>query len=482
MLAHGAAAPHQIGPHGPPSQNQNNFNPTYHPKSDMFGVFVGDLASHVHEDDLKVLFSTIGPVTSCKVIRDPVTQRSKKYGFVHFSTEEHRQRAIEELHNATLKGQVINVRTQHYKETDRCLMKPGTKPTDVYIGNIPKGLTKQDLQKEVQLWGIPEVKECRIHNNESGSFCFLTFPTEVEAKTALNILNDQINPRFLAGRSLLIQGSGGSSSSMLNARFLQNPHVATTQEEQAILYSLEMLKTLLGGEGCPLSDNQLALLEKSQRTLYVRNLQPGATEMALRERFQPYGRIKSVVIVTDKETQVPVGYGFVEFFSAQNCNQASLLEDHCSVSRPPKEIHAMLTALGLTDSNGRFSQQLVGHFQPAQQAYFQDPKTGQLFLGDAQHASHYVSQGYVQVQFQQQAPQQQYQQPNAAQQQQNPYQGYQQPGYQQQGAPQQQHPGYQPQAYGGGYQGGGRGRGGGAPPGRGGAQQGGGRTSRFSPY
>jgi len=292
---------------------------------------------------------------------------------------------------------------------------------------------------------------------------------------------------IIEGRSLLIQGSSNNSSSMMNARFLQNPHVATTQEEQAILYSLEMLKTLLGGEGCPLTDNQLALLEKSQRTLYVRNLQQGATEMSLRERFQPYGRIKSVVIVTDKETQVPVGYGFVEFFNAMHCQRASALEDHCSVSRPPKEIHAMLTALGLTDSNGRFSQQLVGHFQPPQQAYFQDPKTGQLFIGDANHASHYVSQGYVQVQFAQQQPQQQqqqqYQQPQGGMPQQNPYAGYhQQPPQQQpygaQQQPQQQQPQQQQQQqqFGGrgGY--GARGRGGGPP------QGGRGGGTRFSPY
>jgi len=472
MLAHGGGP---IGPHRPPQGNPS-YNPGgAPPPKNSYGVFVGDLASHVNEEDLKTLFATIGPVASCKVIRDPVTQRSKKYGFVHFSSEEHRQRAIEELHNANLKGQTINVRTQHYKETDRCLMKPGTKPTDVYIGNIPKGLVKADLQREVSLWGIPDVKECRIHHNESGSFCFLTFPTEIEAKTALNILNDQLNPRFLAGRSLLIQGSSHNTSQM-NARFLQNPSIATSHEEQAILYSLEMLKTLLGGEGCPLTDNQLALLEKSQRTLYVRNLQPGSTEMALRERFQGFGRIKSVVIVTDKETQVPVGYGFVEFFSADNCSKASTIEDHCSVSRPPKEIHAMLTALGLTDSNGRLSQSIISSFQPPQQppqqAYFQDPKTGQLFLGDAAHAAHYVSQGYVQVQLQQQ--------PQQMAPQQNPYQQYQQGGappqqnpYQQYGHQQQPPGGYQPQQQPpGGY---------GAP--HGGAPGGGANhAQRFSPY
>jgi len=433
-----ASTPHQIGPHpgphgqqnfsGPPHDQQNGGNRHNNQnrqnyqnnQPEMFGVFVGDLASHVHEDDLKQLFSTIGPVVNCKVIRDPFTQRSKKYGFVHFPSEELRQKAIDELHNSSLKGQVINVRTQHYKETDRCILKPGTKPTDVYIGNIPRGLTKSDLQKEVALWGIPEVKEVRIHHrdNESGSFCFLTFPSEVEAKTALNVLNDQINPRFLAGRSLLIQGQGAISNSLLNARFLQNPHVAQTPEEQQIAYSLEMLKTLLGGDGCPLSDNQLALLEKSQRTLYVRNLHPGATEKTLRDRFKLFGALKSVVIVTDRDTQVPVGYGFVEFFNASDCSQAAVLEDSCSVSRPPKEIHAILTALGLTDSSGRLFTQFTTSPMPQQQAYFQDPKTGQLFLGDSAHAAHYISQGYVQVQLQQSTAQPGAQSQNYGQQQQ----------------------------------------------------------------
>jgi RNA recognition motif-containing protein len=85
---------------------------------DMYGVFVGDLTDEVDEKDLHDFFSQVGNVVKCKIIRNPQTGLSKRYGFVHFRSEELRQKAILELNNCLFRGQPIMVRTQHYKESD----------------------------------------------------------------------------------------------------------------------------------------------------------------------------------------------------------------------------------------------------------------------------------------------------------------------------------------------------------------------------
>jgi len=420
-----------------------------------FGVFVGDLDLEVNENDLMQFFSQIGPVVKAKVIRNHSTNISKRYGFVHFPQEDMKERAISEMNGQVLKGQIINVRTQHYKETDRCLIKPGTKGTDIYIGNIPKGMTKQELYAEAQKWGLPAISDVRIFKNDSGQFCFITFGTEADVKASMDILKDESANRNLGGRALLVQGQTGNSSitSVLNSEILRTSS-NLLNEEGRIQQTIAAMKQLLGGDMCPLNDRQLSLLEKSQRTLYVRNLNPKTTEAALHERFSKYGNLRKVIIVSDKDTKVPMGYGFVEFNESQACSNAALQDDSLmdgqaltlQVSRPPKEIHAIISAAGLCDENGSLLPQFNPHHQiPAQQTYFQCPKTGQLFIGDAQHAAHYISQGYIHVamqQQQQQQPQMQTQQP-----QQQHHQQQQQPLHQQNQMRQQQQQQPQSQSY-----------------------------------
>lgn len=431
---------HQQSPQRPPPrqqhQPQNNAGPPPNGNSNgqnIFGVFVGDLPPEADETDLELLFSQIGPVVKCKVIRDAETSRSKRYGFVHYANDDLRQRAIAEIHGQAIKGQTINVRTQHYKETDRCLVKPGTKPTDIYIGNIPRGLTKFQIREEVGKWGIPQVKDVRSFKNDSGAYCFITFETEAEVTTTMSLLKDEFQPRSLAGRSLLIQGSNGSITSALNQNILRNSFAGNAEQQQQ-QQNLENLRQLLGGGTCPLDNRQLGLLEKSQRTLYIRNIPPKSTESALNEKFSKYGVLKKVIIVpATKEKQ---GYAFVEFMNASDCAQAAL-QDDCQlhdmeitiqVSRPPKEVHQIISTRGFTDSNGN----LLPQFTPQSTStismlmnptsYFQDPNTGQLFMGETQHAAHYIASGYIQVQpgAMYSDPTQQQAQPQQQQQQQQP--------------------------------------------------------------
>jgi len=377
---------------------------------DMYGVFVGDLTDEVDEKDLHDFFSQVGNVVKCKIIRNPQTGLSKRYGFVHFRSEELRQKAILELNNCLFRGQPIMVRTQHYKETDKCLVKPGTRPTDVYIGNIPRNLSKQDVLEEVSKWDIPKVKDIRTFRNESGCYCFLCFATEKDAQMSLTLLKDENNPRYLGGRSLLIQGSTSSVRNDLSSE-AQMQLMSETVEDRQIKQQVDNMKSALGGPCCPLSERQLVLLEKSQRTLYVRNLHPNTTEKALHDKFSNYGTIRKVIIVTDRETKVPMGYGFIEFVTAEACTQASAQNDcqldgqqlTLQISRPPRDIHAIITAAGLTDINGTLLLQY--RCPPPQQTYYQHPKTGQLFVGALEHAPQYLQQGYVLVQPQMSVPQ-----------------------------------------------------------------------------
>ena len=56
--------------------------------------------------------------------------------------------------------------------------------------------------------------------------------------------------------------------------------------------------------------------------LYVGNLPYSTTEDSLREIFAPFGGVKSVQIIRDRETNLSKGFGFVEMESqdvANNC-------------------------------------------------------------------------------------------------------------------------------------------------------------------
>jgi RNA recognition motif-containing protein len=52
------------------------------------------------------------------------------------------------------------------------------------------------------------------------------------------------------------------------------------------------------------------------KTLYIGNLSYDATEDELRQHFAQHGEVKSVKIVTDRDTGRPRGFGFVEMENA----------------------------------------------------------------------------------------------------------------------------------------------------------------------
>uniref|UniRef100_A0A3B0MXK8 RNA recognition motif. (A.k.a. RRM, RBD, or RNP domain)/RNA recognition motif (A.k.a. RRM, RBD, or RNP domain), putative n=1 Tax=Theileria annulata TaxID=5874 RepID=A0A3B0MXK8_THEAN len=82
-------------------------------------VFVGRLPPTATEDDLYNIFMNISPVkgkqsnefkfSAVRIVRDPVTMKSKGFGFVEFDNRPAVTEAIKELNNKQFKGYTLNV-------------------------------------------------------------------------------------------------------------------------------------------------------------------------------------------------------------------------------------------------------------------------------------------------------------------------------------------------------------------------------------
>ena len=72
-------------------------------------LYVSNLSFAVEDQDLKSLFDAYGTVTSCKVIKDRDTGRSRGFGFVEMSNKEEALKAINELNNSEFEGKNISV-------------------------------------------------------------------------------------------------------------------------------------------------------------------------------------------------------------------------------------------------------------------------------------------------------------------------------------------------------------------------------------
>jgi len=322
------------------------------------GVFVGDLHDSVTEAELKREFSKCGVVIDCRVIRDE-KGRSKKFGFINFKSDTGRINALHSMNGAFICGSQVNVRDKRYKDSDKIVIKHGARPSDLYCGNLPSGSPPEEIKRELQaFFSIYNVLDVRVMKK---GYCFISFPCPGDALIAMEAIRSQTN-MMLMGKIVIVQASrdayGGSSS--------HQAHKGLTVE-------------------------QLEIIEKAKRTLYVGNLPTlDFDEQKLNKVFQKLVDVKQSMIVRDEKTGQSMGYGFVELPSSDLAESvvqrvSELVVDGiqltAQISTPPKELQALLV------------QQQPRVSQPQ---YFQDPATGQYYVLSSQLNNNQLS-GYPPV-------------------------------------------------------------------------------------
>jgi RNA recognition motif-containing protein len=72
-------------------------------------IFIAGLSYNVNDDDLLDLFQEYGSVSSAKVVKDRITNKSKGYGFVEMEDNAEAKKAIEELNGAEYDERTISV-------------------------------------------------------------------------------------------------------------------------------------------------------------------------------------------------------------------------------------------------------------------------------------------------------------------------------------------------------------------------------------
>lgn len=72
-------------------------------------LYVGNLPYSVDENSLQDSFASCGTVTSCRVVTDRDTGRSKGFGFVEMSSDEEANSAIDKMNGYELDGRSLRV-------------------------------------------------------------------------------------------------------------------------------------------------------------------------------------------------------------------------------------------------------------------------------------------------------------------------------------------------------------------------------------
>ncbi|KAI8145660.1 hypothetical protein BJV82DRAFT_711232 [Fennellomyces sp. T-0311] len=177
-----------------------------------FHIFVGDLSPEVTDDVLANAFSPFRTLSEARVMWDQSTGKSRGFGFVAFRERADAEQAIATMNGEWLGSRAIRCNWANQKNTGSggaaasaaataAAATPASTPylisqnmtyeqifaqtspyhTTVYIGNLPHGITQQDIAPYFQQYGY--VSDIRLQSERG--FAFVKMDTHANASSAI---------------------------------------------------------------------------------------------------------------------------------------------------------------------------------------------------------------------------------------------------------------------------------------------------------
>ena len=323
-------------------------------------LIINYLPQTMSEEEVKCLFSSIGPVQSCKLIKDKLAQISLGYAFVNFHTVEDATRAIDTLNGLPMQNKIIKVSYARPSSTS-------IKNANLYVAYLPKSYNQSDLENLFRPFGtIITSKILAEPSGVSRGVGFVRFDQHAEAETAISTLNGKVLPT--SAQPLLVkfanqpknQGGGGLSPVHHHPPPQAVPTISASPIQTSVL-SVSAGRRGLQQSGGPMRHSHpslrynpvsaalssvpggltaLAALGITTGTpqgghaqgggggggggwcVFVYNLPEVTEDSLLYQLFSPFGAITSVKVIREPSSGKCKRYGFVNMVNYEEACQA----------------------------------------------------------------------------------------------------------------------------------------------------------------
>ncbi|XP_026276238.1 ELAV-like protein 3 isoform X3 [Frankliniella occidentalis] len=349
--------------HNGTMHNNSSHNSSSQSEESKTNLIVNYLPQTMTQEEIRSLFSSIGEVESCKLIRDKVTGQSLGYGFVNYHRPEDAEKAINTLNGLRLQNKTIKV----------SFARPSSeaiKGANLYVSGLPKSMTQQDLENLFSPYGRIITSRILCDNMSVRQFVsgsdnvpclskgvgFIRFDQRMEAERAIQELNGTVpkgstepitvkfanNPSnnnkampplaaYLAPQAArrfggpmhhptgrfspyglpLWPDTRDSSGLGSGKSFLGANSQSTGKTMLAINKGLQSRYSPLAGDLLGQSMLPGNSMSGSGWCIFVYNLAPETEENVLWQLFGPFGAVQSVKVIRDLQTNKCKGFGFV---------------------------------------------------------------------------------------------------------------------------------------------------------------------------
>ncbi|BHF61165.1 ELAV-like protein 4 [Sparganum proliferum] len=170
-------------------------------------LIINYLPPSMTQEEVHLLFSGIGEVERCKLVREKTTGESLCYAFVKFSHPEDAQRAIADINGLKIENKTVKVSVAR----PSCEAIRGA---NLYICGLPRSMTNAELDELFKSCGniITSRILCEQNSDCSRGVAFIRFDKRSEAEVAISRFNGFVLPGTNEGITVKFANSPGLSS------------------------------------------------------------------------------------------------------------------------------------------------------------------------------------------------------------------------------------------------------------------------------